>query len=170
MVNISVERINEKSPYKVEKASLQGYVSFVTDFGVSYVVGFEYTDMLHCAETYEFIITNTNHKKSPRDPKLRDTIMAIIFDFFLASNMAMLYMCETGDDRQSMRNRLFSYWAELNPRYRDFSVWTASVIDEDGALNYATLILRNDHPKRREVVEEFTSTVDMLNDKPSRER
>jgi len=45
-------------------------------------------------------------------------------------------------------------------------MWTGSVVDEDGVLNYATIILRNDHPKRREVMEEFLCTVDTLNSKP----
>lgn len=40
--------------------------------------------------------------------------------------------------------------------------------DEDGATNFAMLILRKDHPKRREVMEEFITTVDMLNNKPDR--
>lgn len=167
MVSILPERINKTAPYKVERGKDERTVKFTTDFNVTYVVGFEYTDILLCAETYEFAITNFNHKKSPRDSKLRDTIMAIVLDFFLSCNTAMLYICETGDNKQSMRNRLFSYWAATNPQFKFFSLWTASVVDEDGTYNYATLVLRNDHPRRREVIEEFTTTVDMLNDKPS---
>lgn len=97
MVSISPERINKTSPYKVAAARNEYSVKFTTDYGVSYVVGFEYTDILSCTETYEFAITNLNQKNSPNDPKLRDTIMAVIFDFFLSSNTAMLYICETGD-------------------------------------------------------------------------
>lgn len=166
MVIISPERINETSPYKVSAAKSENTVKFTTEFGVSYAVGFEYTDILSCSETYEFAITNLNNKRSPSDHKLRETIMAIIHDFFLTRATAMLYICDTGDGKQAMRDRLFRFWAATNPKYKAFSMWTGSVVDEDGVLNYATIILRNDHPKRREVMEEFLCTVDTLNSKP----
>lgn len=166
MVSISAERINATSPYKVSMSKDQGFVVFTTDSDVNYRVGFEPLDVMTSSEVYQFYIINVNRKQSPRDPKLRDTIMAIIYDFFLSSNTAMLYICETGDMKQSMRERLFRYWASANPKHTQFSIWTASVLDEAGVMNYATLILRNDHPKRKEVVEEFTDTVNMLNNKP----
>ena len=60
--------------------------------------------------TYQFSIINFNNKKSPRDPKVRETIIAIIENFFMESQEVMLYICETGDGKQSMRSRLFEYW------------------------------------------------------------
>jgi len=165
MVNISAERINKVAPYQVVEKDEPCYVYFTTDYGVKYRVGYEHTEVLACVETYEFVIVNVNHLKSPRDPKLRDTIMAIVYDFFLSSELAMLYICETGDERQSMRDRLFRYWAVSNPRFDSFCVWSASVKDEDGVRNYATLILRNDNPKMPEAAAEFAATVKMLNEK-----
>lgn len=166
MVSISPERINKKSPYPVFKTRNERTVSFITDFGVHYVASFDVTNLMSCAEIYEFAIINVNNKKSPRDPKLRDTIMAIVLDFFLSSDTAMLYICETGDEKQSMRDRLFRYWAAKYTEYNYFSVYSASVVDEEGIRNYATLILRNDHPKMTEVAAEFASTVQLLNQKP----
>lgn len=166
MVNISAERINKTAPYKVEKNSRKEYVDFTTDFGVEYSVGYERSELMKSVETYEFVIVNVNHMKSPRDPKLRDTIMAIVYDFFLSSELAMLYICETGDEKQSMRDRLFRYWAATNPRFDAFSVWSAGVKDGDGVMNFATLILRNDNPKMQEAAAEFAATVKMLNEKP----
>ena len=61
-------------------------------------------------ETYQFSIINGNNKKSPRDPKVRETIIAIVENFFMENQEVMLYICETGDGKQSMRNRLFEYW------------------------------------------------------------
>lgn len=166
MVNISAERINKVAPYKVVEKDDPGYVYFTTDHGVRYRVGYEYTEMVSCVETYEFVIINVDHLKSPRDSKLRDTIMAIVYDFFQSSELAMLYICETGDEKQSMRDRLFRYWASKNPRFESFSVWSATVKDEDGMTNYATLILRNDNPKMEEAAAEFAATVKLLNSKP----
>lgn len=165
MVRISVDNVNRVAPYKVSAARLDGFVNFTTCSGVEYLAGFEKTDVLTCAETYEFVIINVNRKKSPRDHKLRDTIMAIVIDFFTSSNNVMLYICDTGDNKQSMRDRLFGYWIEHEPHHNEFSVYSASVSDE-GVTNYATLILRKDHPKKNEAVDEFMETVKLLNDKP----
>lgn len=167
MVSISAERINKVAPYHVEEKNDPGYVYFTTDHGVKYRVGYEQTNILVSVKTYEFVILNVNHVKSPRDPKLRDTIMAIVFDFFQSSELAMLYICETGDEKQSMRDRLFRYWAATSSRFKSFSVWSANVRDEDGVMNYATLILRNDNPKIQEAAAEFAATVKVLNEKPS---
>lgn len=167
MVSISAERINKTAPYHVTERDDPGYVYFTTDFGVKYRVGYELADVMSSVETYEFVIINANYKKSPRDLKLRGTIMAIVYDFFLSSELAMLYICETGDERQSMCNRFFRYWIATNPRFDSFSVWSASVKDEDGVRNYATLILRNDNPKIEEAAAEFAATVKVLNEKPS---
>lgn len=167
MVTLSVERINRTSPYKVSEGSV-GFVEFKTDSGVVYSVGFVPTDLFISAETYQFYLTNVNNKKSPRDVKLRNTIMAVVLDFFLSSDTAMLYICDTGDMRQSMRARLFRFWASGYSQYDQFSVTSGSVTDEDGVRNYATLIIRNDHPKKKEVVNEFMDTIQTLNEKPNR--
>lgn len=44
--------------------------------------------------------------------------------------------------------------------------FSATVTDEDGILNYAAIIIRQDHPRLKEVVREFSDTVAVLNDKP----
>ena len=40
------------------------------------------------------------------------------------------------------------------------------VVDEEGIVNFATLILRNDNPLLAEVVAEFSESVQLLNQKP----
>lgn len=55
----------------------------------------------------EFSIININNKRSPRDHNVRDTIIAIVENFFQENQDVMLYICETGDGKQSMRRRLF---------------------------------------------------------------
>lgn len=166
MVSISSERINRSSPYKVADAKLDYFVKFTTDFGVDYLAGFEPTDLFNSCESYQFVIINVNNKKSPRDTKLRDTIMSIVYDFFLSSNTAMLYICDTGDKRQSMRDRLFQYWVAQSKRLNEFKIMSSTVRDDEGMVNFVTIILRIDHPKRREVIEEFTATVNLLEEKP----
>lgn len=36
----------------------------------------------------------------------------------------------------------------------------------DGIENFASLVIRNDHPKKQEVVSEFLASIDLLNNKP----
>ena len=43
---------------------------------------------------------------------------------------------------------------------------TSSIVDEEGIVNFATLILRNDNPLLAEVVAEFSESVQLLNQKP----
>lgn len=166
MVNISAERINLTAPYHVVDRGDGDYVYFTTDYGVRYRVGFERLDLIKSAPAYEFVIINVNQKPSPRDSKLRETVMAVVYDFFLSSELAMLYICETGDGKQSLRDRLFHFWLRTSPQYANFGTWDFAVTDEEGIRNYITLIVRNDNPKIVEVAAEITETVRLLNEKP----
>lgn len=167
MVTLSVERINSTSPYKVKQSVDEGFVEFITDVGVHYSAGFDLAEGLLSYDTYQFYIVNVNQMKSPRDSKLRGTIMAIIYEFFIANNTAMLYLCEIGDEKQSMRSRLFEYWTRVSSLRDHVSVFSVSITDSEGVRNYASLILRLDHPYYTEIIAEFTQTVKLLNDKPA---
>lgn len=108
---LDIEKINAKAPYPVSATKDPNWVRFKTEYGVLYIAGFDRDNTsMPETETYQFTILNGNHKKSPRDPKVRETIVAIIEDFFVENNEVMLYICETGDSKQSMRSRLFEYW------------------------------------------------------------
>lgn len=167
MVSLSVERINAVAPYKVTTARGENSVKFDTEYGVQYVVGFDSSDFLLCAETYQFFIANGNNKRSPRDEKLKATIVAIAWDFLMSSNEAMVYICDTGDGKQAMRNRLFKYWITESPLYNKVTTVTTTIKDEEDIDNYATLVIRNDHPKKNEILGEFVAATDFLNNKPN---
>ena len=163
---LSVESINENSPYKVQYATNKSFVIFKTDYDVHYLVGFEYDDSSFDFATYQLVIINTNNKKSPRDPKVKDTIIAIIEDFFSNNENVLLYICETGDAKQSMRNRLFQYWFSAYFNKAQFTFVSASVKDEEGIINNAAIILRTDNPNMPYIVSEFSKTINLLNNKP----
>ena len=149
---LSLKHINENSSYPVETAGEDGFYQFFTDEEVHYPVGFMEDDILLSRNSYQLIIANINNHKSPRDRKGRDTIIAIVDEFFRNNNSTLLYICETGDSRQSMRNRLFEYWF--------------SIVDEEGVVNFATIILRNDNPDLTEIIAEFTESIQLLSQKP----
>ena len=82
MVSLNLERINSNSPYAVTALRDSMCFRFVTDFGVIYYVSFLEDELMLSDESYQFIIANTNNRKSPRDSKLRRAIMAIVYEFF----------------------------------------------------------------------------------------
>lgn len=164
---LDIAKINAKSSYEVTAIPGVNFVSFLTDYGVQYAIGFEKDDTsMPVTETYQFSIINVNNKKSPRDPKVRETIIAVVEDFFAENQEVMLYICETGDGKQSMRSRLFEYWFNHYKQEWNVMLLSTSVRDEEGILNYAAIILRNDHPRLKEIVNEFTDAVTLLNSKP----
>lgn len=165
---LSLTRINEKSSYQVEFTEEEGFYQFYTDRGVHYSVGFMEDDILLSHNSYQLIIANINNHKSPRDWKVRDTIVSIVDEFFRCNNSTLLYICETGDNKQSMRSRLFEYWFSTYNRNRKalFTMLSSSVIDEEGIVNFATIILRNDNPDLLEIIAEFTESIQILSQKP----
>lgn len=123
-------------------------------------------DLITEGESFQLVIANLNNKKSLRDTKVKDSVLAIIDEFFNKNQSTLLYICETGDGKQSMRSRLFEHWFNTYNRKMLFTLLTTSVIDEEGEINFATLIIRNDNPKLPEIVMEFTESVRLLSQKP----
>ena len=166
-MKLNIEKINAKAPYKVTPIPSVHFVSFLTDTGVQYAAGFDKDDTtIPLTETYQFSIINGNNKKSPRDPKVRETIIAIVENFFMENQEVMLYICETVGGKQSMRSRLFEYWFTHYKKHWNIIFLTASITDENGILNHAAIILRSDHPRLKEIVNEFTTAVTLFNEKP----
>ncbi|WP_288325672.1 MULTISPECIES: DUF6169 family protein [Bacteroidaceae] len=163
---LSLKRINENSSYPVETTGEDGFYQFFTDRGVHYSVGFMEDDILLSQNSYQLIIANINNHKSPRDHKVRDTIIAIVDEFFRNNNSTLLYICETSDSKQSMRSRLFEYWFSTYNRKALFTMISSSIVDEEGVVNFATIILRNDNPNLSEIIAEFTESIQLLSQKP----
>ena len=157
---------HENSSYPVETTGEDGFYQFFTDGGVHYSVGFMEDDILLSQNSYQLIIANINNHKSPRDHKVRDTIIAIVDEFFRNNNSTLLYICETGDSKQSMRSRLFEYWFSTYNRKALFTMISSSIVDEEGVVNFATIILRNDNPNLSEIIAEFTESIQLLSQKP----
>ena len=139
---------------------------FFTDGGVHYSVGFMEDDVLLSKNSYQLIIANINNHKSPRDRKVRDTIVSIVDEFFRCNNSTLLYICETGDNKQRMRSRLFEYWFSTYNRKALFTMISSSIVDAEGVVNFATIILRNDNPELSEIIVEFTESIQLLSQKP----
>lgn len=166
MQPLSLECINKIAAYPVVRNEQDGFFHFFTDGGVHYSVGFIEDDILLSKESYQLIIANLNNRKSMRDKKVRNTIVAIVDEFFSRNNSTLLYICETGDNKQGMRSRLFEYWFSTYNQKSLFTTLSSSVIDGEGVVNYAAVILRNDNPFLSEIVSEFSESIQTLNQKP----
>ena len=166
MRELSLDIINSVSPYRVEYDNATKLYRFVSDYHVGFSVAFEENDLLQSGESYQFALTNYEGKKSPRDNKVRTTVLAIVEEFFSKNEAALLYICETGDGLQKMRNRLFHFWFGIYSENVKYLFLPQVVYDEEDNENYAALIIRRDNPKFNDLVTEFTNTITMLNVKP----
>lgn len=166
MVRLDINRINAKAPYHVTFDATTDLYKFASAYNVSFSVGFEENELLDSGDSYQFVLTNYEGKKSPRDLNVRDTVLAIIEDFFISNKAALLYICETGDGMQRMRNRLFHFWFSVYAENNEFLFLPQVVYDEDDNENYATLIIRRDNPSFNDLVAEFINTITLLNNKP----
>ena len=93
ILHLSLERINSgETPYQVEPTEQNGFYQFFTDGGVHYSVGFMEDAVLLSPNSYQLIIANINNHKSPRDRKVRDTIVSIVDEFFRCNNSTLLYL------------------------------------------------------------------------------
>lgn len=93
MVELSLRNINEKAPYCVECGGSVGFFKFVSDNGITFGIAFERDNLLQTAESYQFVITNYGNGKSPRDSKIRETVFAVVTEFFSKNQAALLYIC-----------------------------------------------------------------------------
>lgn len=166
MVALNLSRINAVAPYRVEATDRKGLFRFTTDFGVDYIIGFSKDELLNYRESYQFVILNVNHRKSPRDLKVRDTVIAFIYEFFAQSDVVLLYFCETGDEKQSLGSRLFAWWFRSSHRNEVFFSESATIPDEEGVMNYVTYITRQDNPNLVYISNSFAKTVQVLRQKP----
>lgn len=167
MVNINLEKVNAEAPYTLEPVPYDSlFYSLTTDYGVNYTLGFMPNELLPGIDAYEFIISNVNNRKSPRDLKLWQTILSLLYEFFCQPEAVLIYLCETGDNRQGYRSRLFESWFHASSRQRGFAYFSADIMDEEGTMNYVALVVRIDHPRFSWIATRFSEAVQLFRKKP----
>ena len=165
MQPFNLTRLYMFSPYPVWQNSSYSY-KFRTDFGVVFRVVFTRNqDIWQDNEAYEFGLFNENGLTSPNDTKVKATIQCIIEEFFLTNPNILLYQCETGDNRQAMRARLFKRWFsdyEFAERY----CVKVSVLKADNIDNYIALIVQSNNPKLEGIIRDFDEFIGFFGTKP----
>ena len=159
MNTLRLDIINLHAPYRVKQREdkPQTYY-FKTEFGVECQISLEEDFSIVPSGTYALDITNREHKRSPLDPMFKLTLIEIIEEFFEQNNDVMLYVTETGDEKQSFRDRLFVRWFNTYERHNFYYIKTAEGKME-GQMNFMAIISRKDNPRLQEVIQEFEDTI-----------
>ena len=111
-----------------KKIRKKGAYTFIADSGAEFSIGFMPDDLIQSDESYEFIIGNLNGVKSPRDKKVKATVIAIVEEFFNANKATMLFLCSTSDGKQLMRGRLFKNWFDTYKYRNRFTMVTSTLL------------------------------------------
>ena len=64
------------------------------------------------------------------------SVISIIDNFFEVNSVALLYICETGDRKQAMRNRLFDSWFAYANAQEQYVIMVANIHDMEGVDKY----------------------------------
>lgn len=156
MMTIPTERVNAKSPYKVERTDDGDFV-FQTSGGVIYGVGFIEDSPIGNCETFQLTISNRNDCHGVFDPDVRTTVFAIVEEFFRCNAHVLIYICDTSDGREAVRNRLFLKWFEEYADNKRFYFKTAHALIE-GEGFYAAIIAENSNPNIELIKQDFEKT------------
>lgn len=153
MIHISVDEINLRAPYKVKQESDNIFL-FQTKHGIAYSVGFVQDTSFMKEGLYQFFIINESGRTARQDIDLLDTVRVIIEEFFAQKENVMLYICDTADQRQESRDRLFRIWFHtyiLNDAYTMYN----ELMTISNVRYFSSIILRKDHPLHNQVISSF---------------
>jgi len=160
MKPLSLDHINERSPYYVMLSPKNNYI-FETERGIHYSISFEEETPIGGCDSYQFIIEKIDKVRSSHDAKVESTILAILDEFFAEHLDVLLYMCDDSDGREANRNRLFLAWFKKHAAPERFTIRTASAIVE-GKGFYAAIIVENRNPLLENIIADFESTAQAL--------
>lgn len=168
MNTLNLENINRRAPYKVTIYTDYPHLFyFHTDYDVDYEICIKANDTFVPSGSYALDIRNKCNQPSPGDSKFRQTLMAIVEEFFRQNNDVMLYVTETKDKKQASRNRLFVRWFNTYERRDQYVIKTAEG-KMNGQMNFLAIISRKDNPKLPQAIEEFDETISFLFDPPEK--
>lgn len=164
MNKLNLDRLNIKSPYSVWAVDEHVY-GFKTDYAVFFKIVFDKNTLIWEDGAYEFGLSNESHKPSPNGTKVKETVMAIIEEFFVCNPNILLYQCETGDNKQDARGRIFLRWFNDYEFSKNYFIKVSCVVAE-GINNYAAMIVQKNNPELATIIDDFDSFVGFLSDKP----
>ena len=154
MLVISADRINRFSPYFCTQLDDLS-VTFTTDEGVCYDVGFTKDAFIFDDGAYFCFISNKTAPKA-KDDKLYQTIVAIFEEFFTQEDgtLVVMYICDTTDAMQQFRSRLFRIWLSRYSHSEEYTLHSESN-EDNGIVYYYGILLRKDNPQHDSNIRSF---------------
>ena len=164
MNTLNLENITNQAPYQITLVEEEPCIFyFQTDYEVEYEIVIKSNDLFIPSGAYALDIINIWGKTSPGDAKFRQTLMAIIEEFFRQNNEVLMYVTETEDKKQAFRNRLFIRWFNTYEHHDRYIIKTAEG-KMKGQTNFLAIIMRKDNPQREQAIKEFEETIEFLFD------
>jgi len=133
-------------------------IAFVVENSFSEVGGIEVPDVYH------LIIQNISQGRSALDASVSITIIAIIEDFFLHTERAIIYVCDNGDGRGQVRHKTFDRWFNNSdlPEYVDKVDNTFG--DGEDTL-FSSVLVHKENVNRQTIIDIYQTMVDIFNEK-----
>jgi hypothetical protein len=145
--------------------------TFQTSSGYIYEVSFKPSGYVFAKypvfadDTFEFVISLTNGPADSlplSDPLIEPTIVKIFQDFFARRGVVVVYICDSSDNRQAVRHRMFNRWFD---RYKHlgFVKFDAQLLDPSSTI-YTSVMVHRSYPHRAAVFEAFLDLTDEINE------
>lgn len=163
MIALSASSINRTAPYPVMPETEFSF-SFTTDMNYCYELGFTEDQMISENGVYQFFIKNVDDVNPVKDVKIKRTVIAVLEEFFTKNNDVILYICDTRDNKQALRNRLFNIWFATYPNNAEYHYKSYSVLVEDTEF-FAAIIIRKDNIQFHEYTKSFDDFISDFIDK-----
>lgn len=145
------------SPYKIHTDPNSGY-TFITDNNIKYFITFfdrsNELEGIENVQIFEFSFFPENHNHGTHDPRVSQTIMEAINQFFQKESNVLLFICDSIDNKSLARKRLFNKW------FISESIPQIEKIDNDivsGECTYYTsLLLNNNLIEKEKLIKSFS--------------
>ncbi len=125
-----------------------------------YLFGHQSPYSNHIFEFSILLLVNPTQKEPVYDALVSHTVAAVIEDFYKQNDQyIMIYICDSSDGRQMVRNRKFNSWFEYFSA-TDYLKIDKVITDADGERFPVSLIVKDSNPKLLDIFRDFTHLVD----------
>lgn len=148
--------------YNVEPSEDGLTYSFTTRYGIVYKLALT-TYQLGEVSAFSLSLypeTETN----VIDYWIKNTVVKLIADILNKESNVIFYICDSEDERQDSRHRVFEYWYQKSAEYFYYiSKYNHCVISEHGYTLNASILYNNENPLGSMVIEEFKKELNLSN-------
>jgi catalase (peroxidase I) len=148
-----------KQPYQILPTEDEDIYFFCTDLGIEYIIQmFDYSWQLPepisgRLFTFNFYRKNEKVIGEKHDPRIKDTVVKFLSDFFLKNDNCVITICETIDKKELARHKLFHKWFE-GLEIENVKKFDREIELEDYLIP-TSLFIHNKNPEREYILSFF---------------